>query len=366
MVKDLPQVISVSEIDTISFSVYVKIRKCIMYGLPGTNIELDGTLDTKGYSVGLVLGNLYHELLNRLDDLAGLDCEKASEVLANYLDDYANRAGVLYSTDKIASVKVFKLKKEVNDIYMSVWGKFLEQERSTGSYLREKTFKSKEEDLIGVIDELYLEDEIIRLVDYKTTYKVKKLLSEHNLDQIHFYAYLINENFNKYPDETKILGISEASAAIEVDKSHSEKIALDMINARVSTNQKIKYHASLAELCSPDPRWCVSCKYKSICPSVINRKKRNLLPYNQEIIRIIVNKFEREKKGLVLYGISNGGGVDKGVALTVSNICLDTEDIEVIKNGDVLTLSGVTISNTSARVRCNEATEVYRSMILDE
>ena len=55
MVKNLPRVISVSEIDTITFSAYNKIRKCIMHGLPSAKIELDGTLDTKVYSVGLDL-----------------------------------------------------------------------------------------------------------------------------------------------------------------------------------------------------------------------------------------------------------------------------------------------------------------------
>ena len=274
--------------------------------------------------------------------------------------------GQLYSTDKSASVKSYRLKKEVNDIYMSVWDKFIEQERSTGSYLREEEFKSRNNNLKGSIDELYLEYERVRLVDYKTTYKTERLLSENNLDQIHLYAYLINENFNKYPDEIKILGISEASVAIEVDESHSEKIVLDMINVRGSTNQKIKYHVSVAELCSPGPGWCMYCKYKSICPSVVNRAIRNLLPHSQEIVRVIVNKLEREQEEQVLYGISDGGEINKGTAITVHNVSLNTEDIGVIKNGYVLTLTNVSISDASPEVRCNEKTEVFRSIISDE
>ena len=76
MVRNLLKVIRVSEIDTLTFSTYKKIGKCILHGLPSANIELDGRTSSRVYSIGLLLGNLYHELLKRLDDLAGLDSER--------------------------------------------------------------------------------------------------------------------------------------------------------------------------------------------------------------------------------------------------------------------------------------------------
>ncbi len=160
----MPKVTSVSEIDVLTFSTYKKISKCILHGLPNANIEVDGTLSSRVFSVGLVLGNLYHELLKKLDNLEGLDSEEASEKLSNYLDEYASKAERLYGTGKSSPANSFRLRREVNDIYLSVWQKYLEQKKGVGRYIREEEFSSDEDRLKGILDELYLEDGRIRLV----------------------------------------------------------------------------------------------------------------------------------------------------------------------------------------------------------
>lgn len=132
----------------------------------------------------------------------------------------------------------------------------------------EKTLYSKDRLLFGQLDGYFVTADGIDLVDYKSgTILDEDLPKDEYVNQLYFYAYLIQENYGIYP--RKLLLTSRTLDSIEIagSEQRSHELANSMRTVLAHYNDAVSNNANESVITNASSANCLFCDAKIVCPS---------------------------------------------------------------------------------------------------
>lgn len=145
----------------------------------------------------------------------------------------------------------------------------LSQSADTIPFVREKQLAAMGGKLIGKPD-VISGDEIW---DYKSgniyddVSEGTRVVKEGYVRQLLLYAYLVKENYGKYPVKGKLLPMQGEPVEIELEPEKCAKEAVDAVYLLDSANAKLADSTDVSAIATPSASSCRWCKFKLVCPA---------------------------------------------------------------------------------------------------
>lgn len=138
---------------------------------------------------------------------------------------------------------------------------------------------SKDELLFGRLDAYFLRGNELELVDYKAGAVLDgERPREEYVEQLYFYAYLLEQNLGRYPTSLQLVGRDGVGIAIEPSPGRSNALAGEMKELLAAYNSHAATGIDASALASPGASACASCDLKPTCAPFWDALSRIQLP----------------------------------------------------------------------------------------
>jgi len=336
-INDLPKIVGIDPLKSISYSTYLKTNSCILNSIPNQNVLIHGslTLNKRIPNKQVIIGNYFHNLLEETAHIKTINVKELyrrfNEICDKQLLNITKKIKVM---DKEFSSSIIYW-SEIGDIQVTVWKILQDRLETNGKYYPEKKLFSKNGKVFGIIDELQTNNSLLTLTEYKSVYKTTPETISKYLDQVYLYAYLIYENYEHYPDHIYLKGLLDNFVQLNVDKKRSFDIYNKLLNHLSWVNSKIIESANIQELCSINPNICFNCRYRVICPSLKFNYQPDMMPSNKQMILIKIEKEKTLKTNIEYKAQALWGCIDNGEVRLVQNnknIYLEPNKVYLLNN----------------------------------
>ena len=348
MITSLPTITISSPIRLISFTDLSRESRCPLQSLPRSCVSIEGAPSTHAPSRPLIVGRFFHEML------------KDS---ACYMEDPIN-VGVR-SIRRLYKDKVTKYKREyegadtqpslgieywseMTDVLASVIDDFRVCRRQRIHPKREEYIAYTDAAMHGIIDEIVVTTDGIAVREFKATKSLEALVSDRHIDQLHFYAALIEAEYGEPPTSMHLQGLLGISQTIHVDEVRKRTLQ-ERAKAFISRiNRKIDESPTLSAICSPDETVCSSCAYSAFCPGLIHGTHDFDLPEERKTVVIRV----REGLANVVAGTALQA---QGLGIDCTNAAFSSSDFN---SDEKYVLANIKIENET--ITANSNSQVWR------
>lgn len=259
---------SLMPVRSVSFSDYKHFNRCLVASWPRNKVVFANKGISKPTSRAILVGLLYHEMLDALGDLYELDYESGvrciretfRQLITQYRERYADTLAVETST--------IDYWPEISAIVQSVILVF-ERDLDMGLRpIREKPLTSEHLRMHGVIDEIIESTASITITEYKTTQDPARLDQERHLDQVHFYALLVKDYYSKRV-RLRLQGLLGAFLDVPFDENRIAHI-LQNIQRFFEAADAINETSDVIDLCQVSRDTCPTCQYRLSCPAIFS------------------------------------------------------------------------------------------------
>ena len=220
-------------------------------------------------NIHTVRGNIVHSVLEKFFELnpATLDSLNYQQELANYL---SNLFDALWKKNSKSLSEVCKDDKQNNDFYeesrmmlgnwLNVFFNKLNHKMKEMDFVSafnslkplsvEQEFRSEKHMVRGFIDVIESENDIIKVVDYKTSKPKDTISNEYKL-QLSIYALLYKEIHGKLPDKASIWFLKDREVIIDVDDSMllNAEFEIEQIHFATESSLICDYPLKTSPLC---------------------------------------------------------------------------------------------------------------------
>lgn len=286
--KLFPEIISLREIQSLSFWRFVRMRSCMLSGAYPSSTEC--TMKPKPLAgKAQILGQIYHlalETFHNLQISGKLSRESLRKAFFNILSDEENKARMGVNTRHLTDISSWP---EIGDVYDSVLD-LCERATVSGSkdvnIYTENTLYSNDRNVFGQIDAYFIRNGTIDLVDYKSG-KIEDQfgVKADYVDQLYFYAYLIDQNHGIYPAKLALKSKDYGDVEICPDPQKSVDVANQMKALLESYNQQVQHLTTVVEMARPSQNACSNCDAKVLCPSFWSNAAKLKLPNGKHVVR---------------------------------------------------------------------------------
>lgn len=253
-------------LSSLSFSRYARLRRCLLagasFGAP------TGIAGRRPRQRSQVLGDIFHKVMAVLNELGAAVSPADFRVRFNGVVSAASAE--LRADPSSRHLGDPSHWPELAELYRRLAG-VVERRRAAGAIeaveaYAERPLTSKDGRLWGKPDAYFVSADGIDLVDYKSgSLSREELLREDYVEQLHLYAYLVQENHGQYPRSLSLIGRDGSLVSVSSTPAQSALVAdrlramLDKYNVAVAAN------VSAEELATPTSEGCLFCSRKVTC-----------------------------------------------------------------------------------------------------
>ncbi len=296
------QITSLTAIKALSYWRYTRMKRCQLSGAYPAAVVSPAKKQATSTRFQLI-GKLFHsgmEQVNKQITASKLDPKAFRNSFNALVDEMSDQVLRDSATRHFGKVSLWP---EVGDVYSSL-RKVLEIRRNAPTAApevhSEETLYSKDQLLFGQLDAFFQDADGIDLVDYKSGAMTTEdaLPKEDYVNQLYFYAYLIEQNFGIYPKSLYLTGKKLDSINIAPSSERSDAIAKDMRLTLQQYNTTIELPNYLQGIASPSLENCVYCDAKSVCTAFWKSASGFEFPASAHaVIGLQSSPFQRSRHG---------------------------------------------------------------------
>lgn len=264
--KQAPTVDRLLEIESLAFSDIWKFRGCVLEAWPKSRMKISDRSQAP-FSRARFVGDFFHELLSKftaeLTESQNNDPNHVRRLAVSLLEEHREKLLKTYPDD-ISGLDYWPEISEIVDsaIDYKLAATVTEAKISSEVFVMAPLIKAH-----GILDEVQETASQLKVIEYKTTSKPERLLSERNIAQVHFYALLVGQNTSKTV-KLELRGLRGNRAAVEIDE-----ILLLRQEEKLQTFFSLLEHINLDRpitATNPDRSRCPSCNRRFSCPALLS------------------------------------------------------------------------------------------------
>jgi CRISPR/Cas system-associated exonuclease Cas4 (RecB family) len=177
--------------------------------------------------------------------------------------------------------------------------------------------------LLGKLDAYFLNqaDAEAEVVDYKSGIVHEgEIPKEDYVNQLYFYAYLIQEKHLVYPGKLSLIDKNLETTEIKGSPEKSQRLASDMRFELEKYNQQVEKSAGTVQT-TPSPEACTYCDFRLICQDYWDNSAAFELPlWSQTAQGMQLGAFSRSKQGAVSIDLMVNKGSLAGQQIKIGGI----------------------------------------------
>ncbi len=312
-------------IKALSYWRYTRLKKCKLSGAYPNSVIPKAALPNP-QTRAQVIGNIFHAQMEAITALiadGNVDGSKFRDSFNLVLNQVSAKLATDSSSNYLGEIASWP---EIAEVYSSL--SRLVQEKRTAfrtaavQVFTEKTLHSRDQTLFGQPDAFFVHDDGIDLVDYKSgSLQDDELLKQDYVDQLYFYAFLISENFDRYPRSLRLTAKNLYSVDIPPDQARSLFIATEMRRTLDEYNNSLRLESSPMQFANPATANCVFCDAKPVCTPFWKSATELSLPvWSHAVIGFQSKPMSRTKAGVGILEMLVEMGSITSRALTVTRI----------------------------------------------
>jgi len=343
MIGSLPKITISSPIQLVSFTDLSRASRCALHSLPRSSVSIEGASSTRAASRPLIVGRFFHEMLKDavcyLQNPVHIGVRSIRQL---YKDKVAEYKTEYEGTDAQAPLGI-EYWSEMTDVLATVIDDY--------RVCHEKGIDPKREDYIayndaamhGIIDEITITKDGLAVREFKATKSLEILVTDRNIDQLHFYAALIEAKYDEPPTSMRLQGLLGVAQEIHFDAVRKRLLQERARSFIDRINRKVDESSTLASLCSPDETVCLACRYSTFCPALINGNHDLNFPVDRKTVVVQV----REGLASVVGGTTLQA---KGLGIECQNAAFSPGDFD---SDEEYVLANIRIENQTITANSN-------------
>lgn len=349
---ELPGVLLQKRLESISFSKYSSLEKCLGRG---GNFSIQGSM------------SLMPELPSK-QQIVGLIFHKALEISASH-SEFSSAESVEIAVEEVTrNAKILPFLGYLK--FVSVWPEIYSIEEYlehssisnlvSSSYRRrkvEKKIKTKDGLITGIIDSLIeYETGVIDFWEYKSgdIFQDGGLIEMHVV-QLHVYAGLILDYYGALPAKGNLHSLKGEKAVIPIDAKRVEELMDQMRRMLRIFNSRVAENPNWSDLANPSQESCSWCNKKPVCGAFW--KKADLvslpngdIPLKGEFLELLTSNSDR---AVIKISVSGGFGV-----ITVSDFYLSRFPTFAPEKGQPVLITK-TIRKDTKNFKMTDLSQIY-------
>lgn len=249
-----------------------------------------------------VIGKIFHSQMELVNGLISANNLSPADFRSGFNSTIEGIARDIERDAASRHLGDIRLWPELNEIYTSLRN-LLEFHRQSAhnsviATHSEETLYSRDKLLFGQLDAFFVHDYGIDLVDYKSGVMIEQdAPKEDYVNQLYFYAFLINENFDHYPRKLLLIGRKLQAIELPGSVSRSNEIATQMREVLSKYNSLISESNYLNKISNPRTENCSTCDAKPVCQAFWNAVPEMELPQRAHAVIGTQSKpMERRKR----------------------------------------------------------------------
>ncbi len=252
----------------ISFWTFQKAKNCFA-SIFSSYMRFNLKEKRKFYSRNQIVGIIYHEIMEefykgqiQLEEYDSF-LQVLSKIKSRYLDKFSFESSKeIDEWSEVEGVFDYLCNMEANNT-----------KDKQSDYIFEKEIYSRDEKLFGKPDLIIKEGERIILYEFKSG-RIRAedgSLKIEYVNQVHFYSFLIKENYGKYPDAIYLSSMKEEKAKVLLNENLVDEIVITGNKYIEKIETKFSNVSELSKLSddyfNPSLDVCKFCKLRCFCPS---------------------------------------------------------------------------------------------------
>jgi hypothetical protein len=257
--------LALRELQALSFSRYARLRQCLLGG------AILGRAGRAGSASGprqrsQVVGDILHEVMAALNQRAGggVSSRDFRELFTGVTLVAAARLRGNASSRHLGDPANWP---EIADLYRRL-ARVVETARTRGPSVEtfaERTLSSNDGLLQGRLDAFFVSESGVDIVDYKSgLFSDRGAPQQLYVEQLLFYAYLVEETYGRYPRSLTLIGRDGAEVCITPDSERTRRIVADVRATMATYNARISSSAP-EDMATPSSEGCLFCERKALC-----------------------------------------------------------------------------------------------------
>lgn len=263
------QVRGLEPIKALSYWRFTKLRHCQLRGaFPGSVVGPELPAPAAGRPQAL--GTLYHKLMEGFHNLAKSGRLSGSDLRSDFNAIVEAQALKISQDPALRHLGDPRQWRELTPIYRALSDMLARRTAARGAsgievHTEDRIF-ARDGLLFGDLDAYFLRPEGIDLVDYKSgRMDDEGILKEDYVNQLYFYAYLIEQKHGIYPRSVTLVGKDQSAISIPAAPDKSYALADEMRSVLFSYNQKVAKERDVEKFAFPNSRNCAYCDAKPVC-----------------------------------------------------------------------------------------------------
>jgi RecB family exonuclease len=260
---------SAREIAALSFSRFARLRRCLLSGAGPSELRGAG-IPRPPAGRPQAVGEILHQLMQTLNEGAAGGVTDGPGFRAEFNRVVAEKRAQIAGSPAAAHLGDPGMWPEVTRVYRGLseaYGRRWQSGAGGGSRTyAEKELRTKDGLLFGRLDAYVVHADGIEVVDYKSG-----MISEGDapkeayVEQLYFYAYLVEENYDRYPRTLSLAGGDGGLLNVRPDPQRSRQIAHEMRAMLAQYNSLVVAATTSEQLASPSTENCSFCDMKPAC-----------------------------------------------------------------------------------------------------
>ena len=232
-------------INSLSFWRYIRLRKCFLSGAFPEFIESPYTVPKIRTRVQYV-GKIFHLSMEKYFEMTSEGIvstkktrEEFNKIIASITEEITQEPASAHLGNPRGWPELVLLYEKISKLS----NRQVNNEHSSNRMIKlEKMLFSSDGKLSGQPDALFISDELVKIVDYKSgSLQREGELKEEYIEQLYFYSYLVEEKYGKYPNEIMLVGKDLDNVQLKPDPIRSRTIAQDMKETLDKYNKFVNY-----------------------------------------------------------------------------------------------------------------------------
>jgi hypothetical protein len=279
-VEKIPKVFGAEPFERMNFYSWLGSRYCVFKGL-SSNLKLSAPMPAPPPTRAVLIGRFFHKVMEKAEEAKSLESlEDEIEVLIRELQMIVSTEPVFKKSGAVSGWT------EINSAATRAIEHFQRPFVGNRATWLETTLVSKNGKFSGQPDKFCVKEReavVFELKSGKIRDEAGVLLKEY-LEQVHFYSYLISEQFEIENSHCEILSLSGDKSTLDLKRDqireHGERFNKDLEN----TNIAITSATDVEVLQNPSEEACLHCNKKVICRAFAKTQKQ-FVPSGNFVIR---------------------------------------------------------------------------------
>ena len=197
-----------------------------------------------------ISGFFFHEIMKRVSDIDYLEKKARKLALYDVFEELINIYETRYRDECAASTMQFRDWPELTGIFRTAEEELKAVKLEDGVVRSEQWWRAKEGRYFGQIDQVIIKPTSVLIRDFKLRHSIEGLSSQERYkNQLHFYAFLIAENFPGRHITLELVGLNKAVLSVAMEEQRMSRI-LEKANQFIIFLREIGEHQrSLDSLC---------------------------------------------------------------------------------------------------------------------